>query len=129
MRSAIRTVEKRWETRSVTRPSDAPSRAGDAFYGLSHLAAECMAKRYGDQELFTFVRLVLARDNELDQAARDAAIARIAAELDLSLQPGSGAPRLVRGEHHRVADREAALLRADLVLVVPGARDTLGAAP
>ena len=51
---------------------DAPSRAGDAFYGLSHLAVDCMARKYGEQKLFTFVRLVLAQDNEYDQAARDA---------------------------------------------------------
>ncbi|MCM4080326.1 hypothetical protein [Paractinoplanes hotanensis] len=51
---------------------DAPARAGDAFYGLSHLAVDCMARKYGDQKLFTFVRLVLAQDNEYDQAARDA---------------------------------------------------------
>ncbi|GAB2570358.1 hypothetical protein Aab01nite_06180 [Paractinoplanes abujensis] len=50
----------------------AAARAGDAFYGLSHLAVDCMAKKYGDQRLFTFVRLVLTQDNELDQAARDA---------------------------------------------------------
>ncbi|MBL7257644.1 hypothetical protein [Paractinoplanes lichenicola] len=51
---------------------EAAARAGDAFYGLSHLAVDCMAEKYGDQKLFTFVRLVLTQDNELDQAARDA---------------------------------------------------------
>lgn len=51
---------------------DAGSRAGDAFYGLSHLAVACMARKYGERKLFAFVRLVLAQDNELDQAARDA---------------------------------------------------------
>jgi hypothetical protein len=51
---------------------DAPSRAGDAFYGLSHLAADCMARKYGDEKLFAFVRLVLTLDNDYDQAARDA---------------------------------------------------------
>ncbi|MBM2615918.1 hypothetical protein JIG36_10155 [Actinoplanes sp. LDG1-06] len=52
-------------------PDDSP-RTGDAFYGLSHLAVDCMAKKYGDTRLFTFVRLVLTQDNELDQASRDA---------------------------------------------------------
>jgi hypothetical protein len=50
----------------------APARAGDAFYGLSHLATDCMAHRYGETKLFNFVRLVLTQDNSLDQAARDA---------------------------------------------------------
>jgi hypothetical protein len=50
----------------------APARAGDAFYGLSHLAVDCMAHKYGEAKLLTFVRLVLTEDNELDQAARDA---------------------------------------------------------
>jgi hypothetical protein len=50
----------------------APARAGDAFYGLSHWAADCMARQYGEARLFTFVRLVLTEDNTYDQAARDA---------------------------------------------------------
>ncbi|GAA2639338.1 hypothetical protein GCM10010436_56940 [Paractinoplanes durhamensis] len=50
----------------------APARAGDAFYGLSHWAADCMAKKYGEPKLFTFVRLVLTEDNSYDQASRDA---------------------------------------------------------
>jgi hypothetical protein len=50
----------------------APARAGDAFYGLSHLAVDCMAHQYGETKLLTFVRLVLTEDNELDQAAHDA---------------------------------------------------------
>jgi len=52
--------------------SKAPARAGDAFYGLSHLAVDCMAHQYGDVKLLKFVRLVLTDDNELDQAAHDA---------------------------------------------------------
>ncbi|MFC7274831.1 hypothetical protein ACFQS1_12620 [Paractinoplanes rhizophilus] len=50
----------------------APARAGDAFYGLSHLAVDCMAHKYGETKLFTFVRLVLTEDNSLDQASQDA---------------------------------------------------------
>ncbi|GAA0580914.1 hypothetical protein GCM10010172_77270 [Paractinoplanes ferrugineus] len=50
----------------------APARAGDAFYGLSHWAADCMAAKYGETKLFTFVRLVLTEDNSYDQASRDA---------------------------------------------------------
>jgi hypothetical protein len=36
------------------------------------VAAGCMATRYGEARLFTFVRLVLTQDNGYDQAARDA---------------------------------------------------------
>ena len=50
----------------------APARAGDAFYGLSHLAVDCMAHLYGEVKMLKFVRLVLTDDNELDQAAHDA---------------------------------------------------------
>ena len=50
----------------------APARAGDAFYGLSHLAVDCMAHQYGEAKLLKFVRLVLTDDNELDQATQDA---------------------------------------------------------
>ncbi|MBU2665073.1 hypothetical protein KOI35_16345 [Actinoplanes bogorensis] len=81
--SAARTLRRdsvRWQLRRKAmttmipeqpRPS-APARAGDAFYGLSHLAVDCMAKTYGERKLLTFVRLVLTQDNELDQAAGDA---------------------------------------------------------
>ena len=51
---------------------NASDRAGDAFYGLSHFAADCMAKKYGEKKLLDFVRLVLAQDNEYDQASQDA---------------------------------------------------------
>jgi hypothetical protein len=51
---------------------NASDRAGDAFYGLSHLAAGCMAAKYGEPKLFAFVKLVLTADNEYDQAAREA---------------------------------------------------------
>jgi hypothetical protein len=33
---------------------------------------DCMARKYGETRLFTFVRLVLTEDNDLDQASRDA---------------------------------------------------------
>jgi hypothetical protein len=50
----------------------APARAGDAFYGLSHWAADCMSQKYGEAKLFTFVRLVLTEDNSYEQASEDA---------------------------------------------------------
>ncbi|WP_250008889.1 hypothetical protein [Actinoplanes sp. M2I2] len=83
-RRAARTLRRgsvRWALTGGARPTsmiparpgpDAPARAGDAFYGLSHLAADCMAVRYGDAKLFAFVRLVLTQDNDYDQAAREA---------------------------------------------------------
>lgn len=45
---------------------------GDAFYGLGHFAADCMARKYGQRALFTFVRLHLREDRELDPASREA---------------------------------------------------------
>jgi hypothetical protein len=77
---SLRRYSVRWQLdrapmRSIvpTQPSPkAPARARDAFYGLSHFAVDCMARQYGETKLFTFVRLVLTEDNELDQAAQDA---------------------------------------------------------
>jgi len=50
----------------------ASNRAGDAFYGLSHFAVDCMAHKYGQQDLFTFVRHVLSYGETYDEAARAA---------------------------------------------------------
>jgi hypothetical protein len=50
----------------------AGAREGDAFYGLGHFAADCMAHQYGEPKLFQFVRLALRNDNTYDQASRDA---------------------------------------------------------
>jgi len=78
---SLRRYSVRWalggaaRQKSMVPPRPGPaasSRAGDAFYGLSHLAVDCMAKKYGDKKLLTFVRLVLAQDNEYDQAAKGA---------------------------------------------------------
>lgn len=44
----------------------------EAFYGLGHFAADCMAERYGERKLFVFVRLALRQDRSYDQAAREA---------------------------------------------------------
>jgi hypothetical protein len=46
--------------------------AVDAFYGLGHFAAHCMAEQYGERNLFVFVRLALRQDKTYDQAARAA---------------------------------------------------------
>ncbi|MFI5494276.1 hypothetical protein [Actinoplanes sp. NPDC051859] len=45
---------------------------GDTFYGLSHYAADCLATKYGERALFTFVRLYLREDRDLDPAAQEA---------------------------------------------------------
>ena len=47
-------------------------RTVDTFYALGHFAADCMAARYGERRLFTFVRLVLRDGKPYDRAARTA---------------------------------------------------------
>ncbi|MFI7602856.1 hypothetical protein [Actinoplanes sp. NPDC049681] len=51
---------------------DARSQEGDAFYGLGHFAADCIATKYGQRALFTFVRLYLREDRDLDPASQEA---------------------------------------------------------
>jgi len=78
---SLRLASVRWALNGGHRPTSmipaqpgakASLRAGDAFYGLSHFAVDCMAHKYGQRKLFDFVRLVLTEDNSYDQAARDA---------------------------------------------------------
>ncbi|MEV4637969.1 hypothetical protein AB0J80_11505 [Actinoplanes sp. NPDC049548] len=52
--------------------ADARTEEGDAFYGLGHFAADCIATKYGQRALFTFVRLYLREDRDLDPASREA---------------------------------------------------------
>lgn len=52
--------------------TDARLEEGDAFYGFGHFAADCLATKYGQAELFTFVRLYLREDVDLDPASRQA---------------------------------------------------------
>jgi hypothetical protein len=47
-------------------------RAGDAYYGRSHLGVDCLAQKYSQDKMFRFVRLVLLRDETYDSASRDA---------------------------------------------------------
>jgi hypothetical protein len=42
------------------------------FYALSHFAVECMAQKYGEPAMLTFVRLRLREDQSRDAAARAA---------------------------------------------------------
>jgi len=50
---------------------DDPGRAGE-FYAHSHYAVECMAVKYGESAMLTFVRLRLREDRSWDDAARSA---------------------------------------------------------
>ena len=59
----------------------ASARAVDAFYGLGHFAADCMAEKYGERRLLTFVDLVLRRNETNDDASR-AAYGRSFASVD-----------------------------------------------
>lgn len=51
---------------------DAGPDASDAFYGMGHFAADCMARKYGQGALFDFVRLYLRENRDLDPASRQA---------------------------------------------------------
>jgi len=70
----------RWKLRGGTPKSMVPVepgpnasiRAEDAFYGLSHLAVDCMAKVYGEGRMLTFVKLVLTQGKSPDKAAPEA---------------------------------------------------------
>ena len=50
----------------------ASEREGDAFYGLSHFAVDCMAHKYGQQKMFNFVKQVLIYGETYDYGAKDA---------------------------------------------------------
>jgi hypothetical protein len=52
--------------------SDAGPTDSDAFYGLGHFASDCLARRYGQGALFTFVRLYLRENRDLDPASQEA---------------------------------------------------------
>ena len=49
---------------------NASLRAGDAFYGLSHFAVDCLAHRYGQAAMFKFVRQVLTFGENHQDASR-----------------------------------------------------------
>jgi hypothetical protein len=75
-RSAVRAV-----LHSSKRPKSIAARAladdggpdgSDAFYGMGHFAADCMARKYGQGALFDFVRLYLRENRDLDPASREA---------------------------------------------------------
>ncbi|MEU4240103.1 hypothetical protein [Actinoplanes sp. NPDC026619] len=51
---------------------DGSGREGDAYYGLSHLAVDCMAQKYGQDRMLRFTRQVLLHGETYEVAARDA---------------------------------------------------------
>ncbi|MEV6600416.1 hypothetical protein AB0M36_26740 [Actinoplanes sp. NPDC051346] len=52
--------------------ANALNEQGDAFYGLGHFAADCLATMYGERALFHFVRLHLRESRDLDPASQEA---------------------------------------------------------
>ena len=50
----------------------ASSRAGNAYYGLSHFGVDCLAHKYGQRKPMEFVTLKLRRDNSYNQASEKA---------------------------------------------------------
>ena len=75
-RSAVRDLlesSKRPKSIAARAPSDdAGPSASDAFYGLGHFTADCLARKYGQNALFDFVRLYLRENRDLDPASREA---------------------------------------------------------
>ncbi|MFI7543686.1 hypothetical protein [Actinoplanes sp. NPDC049599] len=75
-RSAVRALlssSKRPKSIAARAPGeDAGPDASDAFYGLGHFTADCLARKYGQGALFTFVRLYLRENRDLDPASREA---------------------------------------------------------
>ncbi|GAA3347576.1 hypothetical protein GCM10020358_62910 [Amorphoplanes nipponensis] len=75
-RSAVRSwldSGKRPTTIAPRAPGDkAGPDASDAFYGLGHFTADCLARKYGQGALFTFVRLYLRESRDLDPASQEA---------------------------------------------------------
>lgn len=57
-------------------PSQPAGSASDAtwngFFGLAHLAVDCLAHEYGQQKAFTFVKQTLINSEDYDEAAQDA---------------------------------------------------------
>jgi hypothetical protein len=51
---------------------NAGAEAGDAFYGLGHFAVDCMAQKFGQRKMFTFVKLTLREGYGYEQASQEA---------------------------------------------------------
>ncbi len=75
-RSAVRALldsRKRPASIAARAPAEnAGPDASDAFYGYGHFTADCLARKYGQAALFTFVRLYLRENRDLDPASREA---------------------------------------------------------
>jgi len=69
--ASVRAVGQRLTT--IAQPplaGDASLRAGDAYYGLSHLAVDCLAKTYGEKRLFDFVKVSMREGVGYENASR-----------------------------------------------------------
>ncbi len=75
-RYAVRSAFRSGKPPRTIAPEPFGAKAGartiDTFYGMGHFAADCMADRYGERRLFTFVRLVLREEKTYDEASRQA---------------------------------------------------------
>ncbi|WP_412747782.1 hypothetical protein [Krasilnikovia sp. M28-CT-15] len=56
-----------------TLDKDAGLLDGNAFYGVSHLAVDCIARRYGERKLFDFVATVMRPDSPRNRPSLDTA--------------------------------------------------------
>ena len=68
---SVRAVGKRLTT--IAQPPlarNASLRAGDAYYGLSHLAVDCLATTYGEKKLFDFVKVSMREGLGYENASR-----------------------------------------------------------
>jgi hypothetical protein len=69
--ASVRAVGKRLTTiAQPPLPDSASLRAGDAYYGLSHLAVDCMARTYGERKLFDFVKVSMREGLGYENASR-----------------------------------------------------------
>jgi hypothetical protein len=69
--AAVRATGKR--LKSIAQPplaDNASLLTGDAYYGFSHLAVDCLAKTYGEKELFEFAQVSMRQGFSYDEASR-----------------------------------------------------------
>jgi hypothetical protein len=69
--AAVRATGKR--LKSIAQPplaDNASLLTGDAYYGFSHLAVDCLAKTYGETKLFEFAQVSMRQGFSYDEASR-----------------------------------------------------------
>jgi hypothetical protein len=72
VRAALQSSKRPKSIAARALADDADPDASDAFYGMGHFAADCMARKYGQGALFEFVRLYLRENRDLDPASQEA---------------------------------------------------------